>query len=320
MQADESFYRNKEEQNFQKQGSCARWGVRLYGVPMVRTDSLWDKERVDFSAIAKAVTSRDPQIQFGMVDESGSVRFGSIGGDVLIVSAPERDGSPRSLVGISAQRVNDDFTWLRFVGDLGGVSFESLLLPQYVPCTFGFTCQQFQEVGQFFTSTPIKYCTPEFAAYLACTLLEDVTSYLRGTPFVRKATRIWNHIESTHPKQEEIEQIRTWIEETGESTVLLETTESALLISIRLSALSLVTQLIPDEDADWAEVEVISDDVLELSENMPFQDAGLALTVDPRDFMLALQIALPLDVANVEIVAEHLEFMEQAAQVVSGQG
>lgn len=283
----------------------------------------WSEDRVDFSAIAKAISSRDSEIDFGMLDDSadGGIRLGSIDGDVLIVLGPVRSGTPREIVGISAQRVNDKFTWLRFVGAMGGLPFETLLFSaKRSPCTnFGFNCQQFKQLGQFLASTPIQYCTPEFAADLACTLLEDMHAYRVGEPFTGKARRIWNDIESTHSELEQIEQVRTWIHDSEKSEVFIETTDSALLLSHRLSSLSLETNVFPADNAEGDEVEEFFDEVYELSENMPFHDAGLGLTVDYRDFMLALQVVLPIEVVSVEIVAEHVAFLERAARMVSSE-
>lgn len=283
----------------------------------------WNENQVDFSAIAKAISSRDSEIDFGMIDESadGGIRLGAIDEDVLIVLGPVRSGTPREIVGISAQRVNGEFTWLRFVGAMGDLPFETLLFSAKTsPCTnFGFNCQQSQQVGQFLASTPIQYCTPEFAAYLACTLLEDMHTYRVGAPFTKKAIRIRNDIESTHSELEQIEQVRTWIHDSEKSEVFIEITDSALLLSHRLSSLSLVTNVFPADNAEGDEVEEFFDEVYELSENMPFHDAGLGLTVDYGDFMLALQVLLPIGAVSVEIVAEHVAFLEQAAQMVSSE-
>lgn len=287
------------------------------------TGKLGDKDRVDYSAIVKAISTRDSEIDFGMVDDSadGGIRFGAIDGDVLIIAGPVSSGAPRNIVGISTQRVNADFTWLRFVGAMGDLPFETLLFSaKSSPCTnLGFSCQQFQQVGQLIASTPVQYCTPEFAAYLACTLLEDMHTYRLGEPFTKKARRIWNHIESTHSELEQIEQVRTWINDSEKSEIFIETTDSALLLSHRLSSLSLVTTVFPDGNTEGEEVEEFFERVYELSENMPFHDAGLGLTVDYRDFMLALQVVLPIGVASVDNVAKHVEFLELAARMVSGE-
>ena len=273
------------------------------------------KGALDFSAIAAAVARLNPEVQVGMLDESAphAIRFGE---DVLVIAGPAKRGLFSGGVQISVQRVNADLIWIRFVGDLGESTFEDMLFNARTrPLTrFGFYCQQFGERGHFTIAAPLKYSDPEFAAELACSLLDDVSSYLTG---VAVMTPVMNSRRPTSVGEgdPDLGPIRAWLDNTGRSEVTIHATGSALLVSHPVHSLSLFTYEF--DGVNGEEITEFGQKIYQLAENMAFQDSGLGLAVDYKDFGLALQIALPLNLVNIEIVSEYVGFLELAAQKVA---
>lgn len=273
------------------------------------------KGRVDFSAIAAAVLSLDPDIQLGKIDDSApdGILLGETDEDHLVLVKANPNGLPPSEVILRAQRVNDDIRFLRIIGLLDGQPFDQMFMDaRYVSLSgYGYECQQFGQSGRFSAGAPLELCTPELAAKIACDLLGETLGYFSGKPQPTGSTLIQTGQEPSI----ELAMIRQLLDDSGRSDVSIRVNEKVLLISHPVEHLSLFTLISEDEEGD--EIKEFLPNLYELPNNMAFHDSGLGLAVDYRDFRLGLQITIPVEHASVEVVSKYLTFLEQAAHMIS---